>query len=294
MKKVNPCKQIISNLHKKGSPDSVIVLNQKLQEVYTVEPNLVRNMGREIAIARSANQVSAYIEKYVKLAGAEEKEEILLLFNRMHQLFPNWVLATCPVMHPNIKFITTNASAVFGYSNEFLLDHANPDKYFQLVHDADKEDLYECLTFMNDYLSSVFPEEHQEYRSVFHYRIRKQNGQYIYLQDEKASINLNGAGNLYYVLFRDISTEKTFNGVKVELIKNDPSFFKIKEFKPSAERNPLSRREGELVTLIRQGLSTKEIAGQLKISHNTVRNIKSKLFEKFNVSNTVELLNMTA
>ncbi len=250
-------------------------------------------MGREIAIARSANQVSAYIDKYVKLAGAEEKEEVLLLFDHMHQLFPNWVLATCPVMHPHIRFFTKNATAVFGYSNEFLLEHSGPDKYFQLVHHADQEDLYECYSFMNEYLSSVAPEEHQDYRTIFHYRIRKQDGQYMYLHDEKASISLNGAGHLYYALFRDISTEKTFNGVKVELIKNDPSFFKIKEFKPSAERNPLSRREGELVRLIRQGLSTKEIAGQLRISHNTVRNIKSKLFEKYNVNNTIELLNMT-
>jgi DNA-binding CsgD family transcriptional regulator len=251
-------------------------------------------MGREIAIARSVNKVTSYIEKYVKLAGAEEKEEVLLLFDRMHQLFPGWVLATCPVMHPNIRFMTKNAAAVFGYSNEYLLEHAAPDKYFHLVHDADKEDLFECYSFMNEYLESLSPEEHQEYRSIFHYRMRRPNGQYMYVQDEKATINLNGNGNLYYALLRDISNERTFNGVKMELIKNDPSYFKIKEFKPSAERNLLSKREGELVMLIRQGLSTKEIAGQLKISHNTVRNIKSRLFEKFNVNNTVELLNMTA
>jgi len=107
-------------------------------------------------------------------------------------------------------------------------------------------------------------------------------------------LNLAGSGNLYYTLFRDISSERPFNGVKAELLKQDQTLQKIKEFKPSTERNPLTQREGELVTLIKQGLSAKEIAWYLNISPNTVRNIKSKLFEKYKVNNTVELLNMTA
>jgi DNA-binding NarL/FixJ family response regulator len=115
------------------------------------------------------------------------------------------------------------------------------------------------------------------------------------MHDEKAILNLRGTGNLYYTLFRDITAEKPFTGVKAELFRQQGrQLDKIKEYNPSAERKPLSKREEELVTLIRQGLSTKEIAGHLKISPNTARNIKSKLFEKFNVNNSIELLNMTA
>lgn len=39
-------------------------------------------------------------------------------------------------------------------------------------------------------------------------------------------------------------------------------------------------------------LTNKEIACRLNISHNTSRNIRSKLFEKFKVNNVVELLNV--
>jgi DNA-binding CsgD family transcriptional regulator len=53
----------------------------------------------------------------------------------------------------------------------------------------------------------------------------------------------------------------------------------------------LSKRETELVALIRKGLRTKEIADQLKISHHTVRNIRQRMFEKYNVNNSIELLN---
>jgi len=49
-----------------------------------------------------------------------------------------------------------------------------------------------------------------------------------------------------------------------------------------------------LLSFIKQGLSTKEIAWHLNISPNTVRNIKSKLFEKYNVGNSIELLNIAS
>jgi DNA-binding CsgD family transcriptional regulator len=251
-------------------------------------------MISEAVLLRSAGKVSSYIEKNVKLAGADKREEVLQLFETTHRLFPHWALTTCPVMHPDIQYASKNCPFIFGYSNDYFLGNSRVEKYFSLVHQADQADLHKCFSFMHEYLESVPSEAHHSYRAVMHYRFKKLNGQYIYLHDEKASIQLKDAGNLYYALFRDITTEKPFNGVKVELFRQEESLVKIMEYKPSAERNPLSKREGEIVTLIKQGLSTKEIGSYLNISHNTVRNIKSKLFEKFNVNNTVELLNMTA
>lgn len=250
-------------------------------------------MIREGVLVRMAGRLSSYIEKYVTIAGAEKREEVLELFDKMQLLFPHWVIMTCPVMHPDINYVSNNYPFVFGDYDGYKIN-SSIEKYFDYVHDADQEDLHSCYNYIHDLLESIPPELHFQYRTVFHYRFKKQNGQYIYLHDEKAVLNLGGAGNLYYVLCRDITAEKNFNGVKIEIFKQDQSFIKIAEYKPSAERSMLTKREGELVTLIKQGLSTKEIAWYLNISHNTVRNIKSKLFEKYKVNNTVELLNMTA
>ncbi len=250
-------------------------------------------MIAETKLVRMTDKVSAYLEKHVRLAGAEKKEEVLALFDKMHELFPYWVIMTCPVMHPEISYISKHYEQVFGLEDGYRLNQ-DIEKYFTHVHDADQEDLFNCFNFVHDFLESVMPELHPRYRAVLHYRLRNKNGQYIYVHDEKAVLDLRDSGNLYYALFRDISTEKKFSGVKVEIFKQGDSFEKIMEYKPSAARNTLTKREGELVTLIKQGLSTKEIAWYLKISHNTVRNIKSKLFEKFKVNNTIELLNMTA
>jgi len=249
-------------------------------------------MIREEILAREDNKVIKYIENCVTRAGAENKEEVLQLFDSIYRLFPNWVIATCPIAHPDIYYVSENAPHVFGYSSEYLIRHARMEKFFAHVHPSDHADLYDCFGYMRGHLQSIPPPEHPKYRVVLHYRFRKPNGQYIYLHDEKAILDLRG-GNLYYVLFRDITEEKIFNGVKAELFRQEQSLVKIDEFKPGTTRNPLSKREKELLSFIKQGLSTKEIAWHLNISPNTVRNIKSKLFEKYSVGNSIELLNAT-
>jgi DNA-binding CsgD family transcriptional regulator len=250
-------------------------------------------MVKEAMLVRMKDKMANYIQQYVTLAGAERREEVLDLFNKMNQLFPHWVIMTCPIMHPDMHYVSKNTRYVLGYDNPELIN-TSMAACFDKVHEADQEDLHSCFTYAHDLLESISPELHYQYRLVFHYRFKKQNGQYIYVHDEKAVLNLQGSGNLYYVLIRDITAEKNFNGVKVEVLKQEQTLNKIMEYKPSAERGALTKREGELVTLIKQGLSTKEIAWYLKISHNTVRNIKSRLFEKYNVNNTIELLNLTA
>jgi DNA-binding CsgD family transcriptional regulator len=249
-------------------------------------------MIRQSVLMRANDRLSSYIQQYVTLIGLQNREEVLNLFDNMYNLFPHWVIVTCPVMHPDIHYVSKNGRYVLGYPADYIIHNSPMEKFFLHVHEADQQDLFDCVSFAHDSLLAIPSEEHPSYRMVLNYRFKKANGQFIHMLDEKATLNLRGSGNLYYSLFRDITAEKPFTGVKAELFRQDEFLEKIKEFKPKTERNPLSKREQELVTLIKQGLSTKEIAWYLKISHNTVRNIKSKLFEKYNVSNSIELLNM--
>jgi two-component system, NarL family, response regulator LiaR len=63
------------------------------------------------------------------------------------------------------------------------------------------------------------------------------------------------------------------------------------EFEPDhfeMERLGLSRREIEVLLLIAQGLSNKEIAGQLFVSLNTIKSHSSRLFDKLDVSSRTQ------
>lgn len=241
---------------------------------------------------RISNKVTSYIDRHVKIAGSDHSEEMKSLFDSIDRLFPNLVVMTCPVMHPGFHHISKNCRKILGLEPGGPMN-ATITTFFRYVHPTDQDDLHNCFNYLHEYLADVDPDLHHEYRAVLHYRFRKSNGQVAYLHDEKAVVKLGDSGNLYFALIRDLNNERKFEGVKLEIFRQEECLEKILEYRPVNERAKLTKRENDLVKLIRQGLSTKEIAWYLKISHHTVRNTKSKLFEKYQVNNTIELLNMT-
>lgn len=57
-----------------------------------------------------------------------------------------------------------------------------------------------------------------------------------------------------------------------------------------SEENPLTERESEVLVLMSEGKSTKEIASQLFITTGTVRNYISSILDKLEVSNRIEAI----
>src|SRR4026208_80891 len=123
-------------------------------------------MKRDTLRARTDDRLAEYIEKYVSLAGAEKREEVLDLFEKMNLLFPNWVIITCPLMHPDLHYASASCLSVFGYTREQLINNSAIEKYFAHVHDDDQQDLQDCYSFYHDFLEPIPPEEHHAYRGI--------------------------------------------------------------------------------------------------------------------------------
>jgi len=222
------------------------------------------------------------------------QKDILPALYTMHKLSPMHAVITCPVRHRNFFYISENCESIFGYDQRYMAEHFKEIKdYFSQINEADRNDLKECLDFFSSFIQNESPEDFHKLRAVFHYRFRNAEGKYIYLSDEKATLLSEEKEIVHYSLVRKMPNEIFFAGVKLELYRDENGLKKIYEYKPAASGNKLSNREKDLVRLIKQGLTTKEIAWELSISHNTVRNIKSKMFAKYNVTNAIELLNMT-
>ena len=65
---------------------------------------------------------------------------------------------------------------------------------------------------------------------------------------------------------------------------------KIDEKSIFFNENHLTRREMEIISLIADGLSSKEIAKQLSISMKTVETHRARIIKKLNVRNVAELI----
>lgn len=245
------------------------------------------------SIAQHAIRILNYIDKETLPSTPAENDSTLMALYNMHKLFPGCAVITCPVRHDNFFYISDNCENIFGHNAEYMAIHFRElGSYIVQIHEADLGDFKECVSFYETFLKVQAPQDLHKIRMVLHYRFRKGDGQYQYMHHEEASlVNANGM-TVHYNLIRPMSTTSIFSGVIMEIFKQEATLQKILEHKPSQAKK-LSSRESELVTLIKQGLTTKEIAGQLSISRNTVRNIKSKLFEKYSVNNAIELLNKT-
>ncbi|MBL7696811.1 MAG: PAS domain-containing protein [Chitinophagaceae bacterium] len=251
-------------------------------------------MTAGISVANHTIRILNYADSVQEAATAHHDDVLVALYN-MHKLFPAYAVITCPVRHDHFFYVSDNCSEVFGYTAGYMSKHFKAlSDYFSQVHSADIANVRECMNYLETFMKQQSPETYPQLRIVFHYRFRNADGRYVYLQDEKATLVTEQQKNIHYSLIRNVDEKMLFTGVKMEVFKHDTEIQKLLEYKPSASRNKLSARETDIVRLIKKGLTTKEIAGQLNISHNTVRNIKSKMFEKYNVTNTIELLNLTS
>ncbi len=95
-------------------------------------------------------------------------------------------------------------------------------------------------------------------------------------------------------LLTDIDELKISDHMDFYLSVRDPNnFFKVFFSEKYYSENPkimLSNREIEVLQLISQGLSTKEVAEQLNISENTVSNHRKNMLHRSKVTSTGELV----
>jgi DNA-binding CsgD family transcriptional regulator len=245
-------------------------------------------MHSYLKLARTSSHIVSFVNPDHPEA-EEVDEEIMHTLAHLNKIFPEWVICTCRFMHHGFFYVSDNCSDLLGLDAEVLINTLQIENYFKLIHPADWEDFTKCIDVIGEVVQREDPADHNKLRFVFNYRIRHSSGRYLYVHDEKANLVLRNGQSLYYLLMKDISHEATFTGVKLAIYKDHK---RIREFHPSAEPAlQLSKRENELIPLMRQGLSTKEIAARLGISPHTVRNMRQKLFEKFQVNNAIELLN---
>lgn len=241
-------------------------------------------------LARAGEKVVSLIKE---MAGGQELaciEDIFPFMDAIQKIFPQWVFIVCPFHHPESRYVSSNCEQVLGYTADHLYE-LFPNGILTYAHEDDQQPMKECFSSLHNYLKENLPGTTFEIRLSFQFRMKHKNGNYLLVQDEKASLKLKNGTHVYYSIVKDITDETPFAGVKLDIYKQDASQEKLAEFRPGIDHVRLSKREAQLVALIRRGFRTKEIADHLKISHHTVRNIRQRMFEKYHVSNSIELLN---
>lgn len=193
--------------------------------------------------------------------------------------------------YSNVKYVSSNGVHLFGYTSEDL-----KNKVFRNItaclHTEDNESFVRARQKIETLSRTISQQEMLEYRFVMNYRFRRGDGKYIHILEERIYMADHLGNYKSFLLFKDISAERPFIRVRLEWLKyHNGTYLKINSYVPTSAETYFSQREIEVLQLIKEGCSSKEIADALCISINTVRNHRSNLFKKAQARNMVELLN---
>ena len=211
----------------------------------------------------------------------------------VEKMFPDWVIVLWDAQH-GIRFISDNSAAFFGTNPQDLKTRHCAD-LTDRIHPEDAHAFARIRHKIDELRRHLAPGQVHDYRFVLNYRYRAADGGYRLLHEEKLYVvNRQHQDNVFTVL-KDVTGEKPFTRVFLEWYKYLNGAYRrqgtyVPAIDHAADASPITQREVEIIQLLREGLSSKEIAGRLFISINTVRNHRSNLFKKTNARNVVELL----
>jgi DNA-binding CsgD family transcriptional regulator len=215
--------------------------------------------------------------------------EIKETIDLVEALFPAWVTLLCMVQHPRLMHVSQNSTHVTGYTPD-QLQQIGVENYFDLIHPDDMVAVRQSYGRMREITLSpgYDPKQH---RFVFHYRLRRPDGQYMYLLDDKLAVQNHHNRYVFFTLFRDQGQERKFTRVLLEIHRYQPGDQTlVEEYVPEAAQPPITAREKEVLDLLQKGLNSPEISHLLTISVHTVKNHRHNLLRKANARNSVELL----
>ena len=187
-------------------------------------------------------------------------------------------------------FLSSNFGSALGYSlqdfetegEHFLDAKVHPDDFIALIKNAVTA-LKLVLNFSVD--------EKLNNKIISEYRILNAAGNYVRVIEQQQVLELDSYGNYWLGLsILDISPNQRnmHEGIKSELLNFRTG--KIISFTESKEEvtNALTKREIEILKLVKGGFLSKEISNKLTISLHTVNTHRQRVLEKLGVDNSME------
>lgn len=220
-----------------------------------------------------------------------------------------------------ISYISRSVHTIIGYPQDYFLN-SGIDALRSTVHPEDMPNIMLIVSeVIKEYHINIATGNinHSPKVATYYFRAKHSNGEWIPV-DQKVfvlTVDKNGMPDLIFsIIMPDFTARgqglynEVLNGEREKLLSrlefvrvhsnnllklsncNEPISFKH-PIEITTHSNPLrevSVREKEVLTLISEGLATKEIAKKLGISFHTVESHRKNLLEKFHAKNSAALI----
>lgn len=185
--------------------------------------------------------------------------------------------------------------ALLGITDSFPVfkefDSSDEDVIYNRMHPEDLVDKRMLEYEFFKYVDTMTSMEKLRYQATCRVRIRNAKGKYTIVDNSTQVICPSPGGKIWLILCcYSLSSYQDLNGGISPVIKNNHTG-EIKEFSFSdSRRHILTEREKEILLLIKDGKSSKQIADLLEISVHTVNRHRQNILEKLSVGNSIEAI----
>lgn len=185
-------------------------------------------------------------------------------------------------------FYSCNYGSLLGYEST---DYENRNYQFfeEKIHPEDRYALAMNSISTLKLFNSFSSDEKLNHKFINEYRMLNAAGKYMRLVEQHQVLELDKKGQIWLTLnIADISPDQEENGpVKSQLLNFRTGSIIPFETAKKAEIE-LTRREIEVLKLVREGHLSKEISDKLSISVHTVNTLRQRFLEKLGANNSLE------
>jgi DNA-binding CsgD family transcriptional regulator len=228
--------------------------------------------------------------RYPAFAINNSGDEFYAIMQFVEKLYPKVSIIVCQrTDSPSVQYVSANCKKIIGYDELTIKKMSLPD-FLALVHPEDIAEVERCFAYINE----LEPYDPLLYRFEIHYRLKHKKGHYINVVEEKLAMMSKEKKYIYLNLIRDVTYTAKFHDVKMNVYHEvGEKLLRIKTYIPRKNKADFTPRQKDIINLIVRGYTNQEIAEEMSISINTVKNHKSLLFRKVKVKSTIELISIT-
>lgn len=166
---------------------------------------------------------------------------------------------------------------------------------FEQTHQSDQTGLAVFGKVVNDYFQNLTEDERPTFLTYHDFRMKNDKGKYFRMIQQTTMIRYDGGQvleKLFFLAKIENLIPSEFQRLRIATSKEDLHFIFDHATKHLLQLENLSPRETEIAKLISKSMSLKEIAANLNISFNTVKNHSANMMKKLRVSDSVEMVNV--
>lgn len=189
-------------------------------------------------------------------------------------------------------YASYNLREIFGYDMQ-KIEKENTGYFNSRIHPEDLTMLTKNGISLLKYCYKLPAEERKNYKLQNEFRIRDRNDNYIRVIEQHLVLELDKSDNFWLMLsVMDLSPDQnSYNGVRSQLINiKNGNICYFSDTPSETPEVPLTKRESEVLTMVKEGYLSKEISENLFISVHTVNTHRQRILKKLGANNSLEAI----